>query len=156
MIPPGSRPLFSLPGLKINNYWAGLELNVLINRQKEDWGKAVFKATERMGVDVVVDNVGASTYHTSLRALKKGGRLLTVGNTSGPKFEFDNRLMFGKHLSIIGSTMGTSVDYAKVMGLIFNGRLQPVIDTIYPFSEGKTALQRLQDGNVTGKLVLTP
>ena len=133
-----------------------LGADVLINRQKEDWGKAVFKATERMGVDVVVDNVGASTYHTSLRALKKGGRLLTVGNTSGPKFEFDNRLMFGKHLSIIGSTMGTSVDYAKVMGLIFNGRLQPVIDTIYPFSEGKTALQRLQDGNVTGKLVLTP
>ncbi len=133
-----------------------LGADVVVNRHNEDWGKAIFKATQRMGVDVVVDNVGAATYHKSLRALKKGGRLLTVGNTSGPKFEFDNRLIFGKHLSIIGSTMGTSDDYAKVMELIFNGRLQPVIDTIYPFSEGKTALQRLQDGDVSGKLVLTP
>ncbi|MCA9955561.1 MAG: zinc-binding dehydrogenase, partial [Anaerolineales bacterium] len=75
-----------------------LGADVLINRNEEDWGKAVFKATNRRGVDIVVDNVGAATFPTSLRALKKGGRLLTVGNTSGPKFELDNRLIFGKHL----------------------------------------------------------
>ena len=131
-----------------------LGADVLINRNKEDWGKAIFKATNRRGVDIVVDNVGAATFHGSLRALKKGGRLLTVGNTSGPKFELDNRLIFGKHLSIIGSTMGSSADYETVMNFIFNGRLQPVIDTIYPLSEGLTALQRLEAGEVTGKLVL--
>jgi NADPH:quinone reductase-like Zn-dependent oxidoreductase len=131
-----------------------LGADVLINRHQEDWGKAIFKATNRRGVDIVVDNVGAATFHTSLRALKKGGRLLTVGNTSGPKFEIDNRLIFGKHLSLIGSTMGTSADYDTVMNLIFNGRLQPVIDTVYPLSEGVTALQRLDEGDVTGKLVL--
>jgi NADPH:quinone reductase-like Zn-dependent oxidoreductase len=133
-----------------------LGADVLINRHEENWGKLVFKATKRRGVDVVVDNVGAATFATSLRALKKGGRLLTVGNTSGPTFEIDNRLIFGKHLSIIGSTMGSSADYETVMGLIFNGRLQPVIDTIYPLSEGLTALRRLEEGNVSGKLVLTP
>ena len=85
----------------------------------------------------------------------KNGRLLTVGNTSGPKFEFDNRLMFGKHLSIIGSTMGTSTDYATVMNMIFDGRLQPVIDSVYPLSEGIAALQRLEKGEMTGKIVLT-
>ncbi len=134
---------------------ADLGADVLINRHETDWGKAVFKATNRRGVDVVVDNVGAATFHTSLRALKKGGRLLTVGNTSGPKFELDNRLIFGKHLSIIGSTMGTSTDYATVMNLIFDGRLHPVIDSVYPLSEGSTALKRLKEGDVTGKLVLT-
>lgn len=133
-----------------------LGADVLINRHEQDWGRAIFKATNRRGVDIVVDNVGAATFHTSLRALKKGGRLLTVGNTSGPKFEFDNRLIFGKHLSIIGSTMGSSADYETVLNLIFNGRLQPVIDTVYPLSEGLTALQRLEDGDVAGKLVLTP
>ncbi|MCB8976235.1 MAG: zinc-binding dehydrogenase [Ardenticatenaceae bacterium] len=132
-----------------------LGADVLINRNEEDWGKAVFKATNRRGVDIVVDNVGAATFPTSLRALKKGGRLLTVGNTSGPKFELDNRLIFGKHLSIIGSTMGTSADYETVMNLIFNGRLRPVIDSIYPLSEGPTALRRLEEGDVAGKLVLT-
>ena len=132
-----------------------LGADVLINRSTEEWGKAIFKATNRRGVDIVVDNVGAATFNTSLRALKRGGRLLTVGNTSGPTFEIDNRLIFGKHLSIIGSTMGTSADYETVMGLIFNGRLRPVIDSIYPLNEGPTALRRLEEGDVVGKLVLT-
>lgn len=125
-----------------------------INRQKEDWGKAIFKLTQRQGVDMVVDNVGAASYQFSLRALKKGGRLVTVGNTSGAKFEFDNRLMFGKHLSIIGSTMGSHADYVKVMEMVSAGKLRPLIDTIYPLSEGVTALRRLQAGEVLGKLVL--
>jgi NADPH:quinone reductase-like Zn-dependent oxidoreductase len=133
-----------------------LGANVLINRHKEDWSKAVFKATNRQGVDVVVDNVGAATYHLSLRALRRGGRLLTVGNTSGPKFDFDNRYMFGKHLSIIGSTMGPQTEYEQVMGLVFSGRLRPVIDTIYPLSEGQAALERLENGETAGKVVLVP
>lgn len=132
-----------------------LGADVTINRHEENWGKAVYQATNRQGVDVVVDNVGAATYMLSLRSLKRGGRMLTVGNTSGPKFEIDNRLMFAKHLRIIGSTMGTSTDYEEVMTLVFNGRLHPVIDTIYPLAEGPAALQRLQDGDFSGKLVLT-
>lgn len=131
-----------------------LGADVTIDRSQEDWSRAVYKATNRQGVDVVVDNVGAATYHLSLRALKKGGRLLTVGNTSGPKFEFDNRLMFGKHLRIIGSTMGPQPDYERVMQLMFQGKLRPVIDTIYPLTEGPAALHRLRDGDIAGKLVL--
>jgi NADPH:quinone reductase-like Zn-dependent oxidoreductase len=131
-----------------------LGADVLINRSKENWGKAIFKATGRQGVDVVVDNVGAATYLASLRALRRGGRLLTVGNTSGARFEFDNRYLFAKHLTIIGSTMGPRRAYEKVMGLVFDGRLKPIIDTTYPLSEGLTALKRLAAGDVTGKLVL--
>jgi len=133
-----------------------LGADVLIDRSAGDWGRAVYQATQRQGVDVVVDNVGAATYFASLRALRRGGRLLTVGNTSGPTFEFDNRLIFGKHLTIIGSTMGPSQDYATVMGLVFNGRLQPVIDTVYPLRDAPLALARLQAGDVAGKLVLEP
>ncbi len=130
--------------------------DVLINRHKEDWGRAVFAASGRRGVDVVVDNVGAATYHQSLRSLKKGGRLLTVGNTSGPRFDFDNRLMFGKQLTIIGSTMGTQQDYETVMGLLFAGSLEALVDTVYPLADGLQALRRLESGDVTGKLILEP
>ena len=133
-----------------------LGADVLINRHKEDWGKAIFKASQRRGVDIVVDNVGAASYFTSLRSLKKGGRLLTVGNTSGAQFEFDNRYMFSKQISIIGSSMGTIADYERVMGLVFNGRLQPIIDSITPLSDGLTALKRLQANEVIGKLILQP
>lgn len=131
-----------------------LGADITLNRNQVDWSREVFGLTERRGVDVVVDNVGANTFSQSLRALRKGGRLLTVGNSSGSHVDLDNRFMFGKHLSIIGSTMGTSVDFETVMHLVFNGRLRPVIDSIYPLEHGLTALRRMRDGNVLGKLVL--
>jgi NADPH:quinone reductase-like Zn-dependent oxidoreductase len=133
-----------------------LGADVLIDRSEGDWGRAVYAATNRRGVDVVVDNVGAATYHLSLRSLKKGGRLLTVGNSSGPRFELDNRLLFARHLTIVGSTMGTPRDYETVMGLLFAGRLRAVIDTVYPLADGVQALRRLESGDVAGKLVLEP
>lgn len=133
-----------------------LGADVLIDRGEGDWGRALYAATGRRGVDVVVDNVGAATFPTSLRSLKKGGRLLTVGNSSGPRFELDNRFLFAKHLTIIGSTMGTQRDYETVMGLLFAGRLRVVLDTVYPLAEGVEALRRLERGDVAGKLVLEP
>ncbi len=77
-----------------------LGADVVIPRDIEGgWSRAVFQLTAKRGVDVVVDNVGAATFNDSLRSAARGGRILTVGNTSGPKVEIDNRLMFGKHLS---------------------------------------------------------
>lgn len=135
---------------------AELGADCLINRTREEWSRAVYQLTGRRGVDLVVDNVGAATYPQSLRALARGGRLLTVGNTSGPQIAIDNRLLFGKHLSIIGSTMGTRADFDQVMQLVFAGRLRPAIDRTYPLSEGRAALARLASGEALGKLVLLP
>jgi NADPH:quinone reductase-like Zn-dependent oxidoreductase len=133
-----------------------LGADVTINRNEQKWGNKLFAATNHEGVDVVVDNVGKATYHDSLRALKKGGRLLTVGNTSGPKISLDNRYIFSKHLHIIGSTMGPLHDYKKVMDYVFQGRLHPLIDRSYPLSEGVAALHQLHRGDVAGKLILVP
>lgn len=132
-----------------------LGAHAAIDRSKDDWAKAIFQLTGRRGVDVVVDNVGAGTMASSQRAARKGGRILTVGNTGGAKFEFDNRYMFGKHLSLIGSTMGTRADFAKVMGLVFGGHLRPVIDTRLPLEQAREAHARLQRGEQFGKIVLT-
>jgi NADPH:quinone reductase-like Zn-dependent oxidoreductase len=132
-----------------------LGADVLIDRSKdENWSKAVYLATEKQGVDVVVDNVGAGTMPLSLRAACKGGRILTVGNTGGPKFEIDNRYIFGKHLMVLGSTMGTHSDYATVMELIFEGKLKPVLDRQYPLEEAAAAQERLAAGQQMGKITL--
>jgi NADPH:quinone reductase-like Zn-dependent oxidoreductase len=125
----------------------------MIDRSKEDWSKAAYMLTNKRGVDVVVDNVG-TTFPQSLRTLRKGGRLLTVGNTGGPKFEIDNRYIFSKHLSILGSTMGTKADFAEVMELIYAGKLQPVVDTSFPLKEARAAHERLEAGGQMGKIVL--
>jgi NADPH:quinone reductase-like Zn-dependent oxidoreductase len=128
--------------------------DILIDRSKqEDWSKAVFLATNKRGVDVVVDNVG-TTFMQSLRALRKGGRLLTVGNSGGPKFEIDNRYMFAKHLSIIGSTMSPISDFNEVMDLIVAGTLKPVIDKTYPLEEAAAAQERLWRNENFGKITL--
>ena len=107
----------------------------LLDRSKdENWPKLVYNITGKRGVDVVVDNVG-TTFPSSFRSAAKGGRILTVGNSGGPKFEIDNRFIFGKHLSIIGSSMGTRAEFATVMDLVFAGKLIPVMDRVYPLIE---------------------
>ncbi|MCX6059428.1 MAG: zinc-binding dehydrogenase [Chloroflexi bacterium] len=131
-----------------------LGADILIDRSKEeDWSKAVFIATEKLGVDVVVDNVG-TTFPLSLRALKKGGRLLTVGNSGAPRFEIDNRFIFAKHLSIIGSTMSTRADFSEVMDLVVAGKLKAVIDSTFPLKEAAAAQERLWNGENFGKITL--
>jgi NADPH:quinone reductase-like Zn-dependent oxidoreductase len=119
-----------------------------------NWAKAVYEATGRLGVDVVVDNVGAGTMPRSLRAARKGGRILTVGNTGGPTFEIDNRFVCGTHLSILGSTMGTHADFAAVMGLVFKGRLQVALDQTFSLAEAAAAQARLAAGEQMGKITL--
>ncbi|HEX2996462.1 MAG TPA: zinc-binding dehydrogenase [Anaerolineales bacterium] len=131
-----------------------LGADILIDRSKEeDWSKAVFKATDKRGVDVVVDNVG-TTFMQSLRCLRKGGRLLTVGNSGAPKFEIDNRYMFAKHLSIIGSTMSPLSEFKEVMDLIVAGKLKPVVDRTYPLADAAAAQERLWRNENFGKITL--
>ncbi len=131
-----------------------LGADITIDRSRdEDWSKAAFLATGKRGVDVVVDNVG-STFMPSLRALRKGGRLLTVGNTAGPMVELDNRRMFGRHLSIIGSTMSTLTEFRKVMDLVVAGKLKPVLDRRYPLKEAAAAQEWLASDQQLGKITL--
>lgn len=133
---------------------ASIGADILIDRSKEeDWSKAAFLATNKRGVDVVVDNVG-TTFMQSLRALRKGGRLLTVGNSGGPKFEIDNRYVFAKHLSLLGSTMSTLSDFKEVMDLIVAGKLKPAIDRMYPLEEAARAQERLWRNENFGKITL--
>jgi NADPH:quinone reductase-like Zn-dependent oxidoreductase len=128
--------------------------DVLIDRSREEnWSKAVFLATGRQGVDVVVDNVGITFMH-SLRALKKGGRLLTVGNSGGPKFEIDNRYMFARHLSIIGSTMSNLADFATVMDLVVAGKLRPALDKSFALHDAAAAQEYLWHAKNFGKVTL--
>jgi NADPH:quinone reductase-like Zn-dependent oxidoreductase len=126
----------------------------LIDRSKdENWSKKVYQLTGKRGVDVVVDNVG-STFPHSFRAAKKGGRILTVGNTGGAVMEIDNRFIFGKHLVLIGSTMGTHTDFREVMDLIFQGKLQVALDRTFPLEQARSAQDYLASGQQLGKITL--
>jgi NADPH:quinone reductase-like Zn-dependent oxidoreductase len=133
-----------------------LGADFVFNRaQDPNWSKWIYTATAKAGVDLVVDNVGAESMAQSLRAAGKGGRIVTVGNTSGASFEIDNRYIFGKHLSIIGSTMGTQQDFKEVMELVFTGKLESVVDRDFPLADAAAAFQRLEAGEQFGKITLS-
>jgi NADPH:quinone reductase-like Zn-dependent oxidoreductase len=132
-----------------------LGADVTINREKdEDWSKALYKLTSKQGVDVVVDNVGQATMFGSIRAVKRGGRILVVGNTSGPWMNMDLRFLFAKQISIIGSSMGPTPDFYRVMNLVFDGKLKPVIGATLPLSDIAEGHRILEAGENFGKVVL--
>lgn len=133
---------------------ASIGADILIDRSKdENWSKVAYLATNKRGVDMVVDNVGV-TFMQSLRTLRKGGRLVTVGNSGGPKFEFDNRYIFAKHLSIIGSTMSTLDEFKEVMDLVVAGKLKPIIDKTFSLKDAALAQERLSNNENFGKITL--
>jgi len=128
----------------------------VFDRSSVDWGKEVYRLTKKRGVDIVVDNVGKATLAKSMMAVARGGRIVIVGNTSGPHTEIDIRFIFGKQISLIGSTMGSHQDFRDILELTKSGRLKPIIDRVMPLSEGKEAYGLMERGEIFGKLVLTP
>lgn len=126
-----------------------------IDRQADpNWSRAVWNLTGRRGVDAVVDNVGEATWVSSLRSLAKGGRLLCVGGSSGYNAVTPVNLIFGRHLSIIGSTMGTQAEFEAVMSQIWAGRIKPIVDQIFPLDAYPAALARMLAGDNFGKILL--
>lgn len=132
----------------------GLGADILINSKEKEFEREVWQITNKRGVDVVFDSIGAATWAKSIRALRKGGRLVTVGATSGPNPTEEIRLIFWKQISIIGSTMSTQKEFRDVMKLVFRRQLKPVIDKIFPLEEARAAHERLARGEQFGKIVL--
>jgi NADPH:quinone reductase-like Zn-dependent oxidoreductase len=127
-----------------------------VDRSQADWVKEVYRLTNKRGVDVVVDNVGKATLTGSMQAVARGGRIVIIGNTSGPQAEIDIRYIFGKQISLIGSTMGNHQDFRDVTSLLWTGKLKPVIDRVMTLSQGVEAYRIMEKGEQFGKIVLIP
>jgi NADPH:quinone reductase-like Zn-dependent oxidoreductase len=118
--------------------------------------EAAFDSTEAkwpVQADVVVESVGPATWEQSVRALKPGGRLVVCGGTSGAKVELSlPRLFFGQ-FEIIGSTMGSYQEFAELTTLVGQG-LPVQVDEVVPLADYPKALERLEQGEQLGKIVL--
>lgn len=130
-----------------------LGADVVLDYTQVDVGKKVREITKKRGVDVVVDSVGAATWRHSLTAAAKRGRIVTCGATSGPNPEEEIRLIFWKQLSILGSTMGTDQEFGAMLRDVAAGRLDPVVDEVFPLADAKKGYDRLQSGEGFGKIV---
>ncbi len=133
-----------------------LGADYVIDRLDSDFSKAVWKATEKRGVDLAFDSVGEAIWPDILRSLARDGRLVTYGATTGPRGQVDIRLTFWKQLRIIGSTMSSRSEFEDVMGLVFEKKLEPAIDVVWPLERAREAHEHLEAGDAFGKIVLTP
>jgi NADPH:quinone reductase-like Zn-dependent oxidoreductase len=127
---------------------------VAINHRSADVVAEVRKETGGHGTDVVVDCVGEATWTNSLRALRRGGRLVVCGATTGPQVSLDLRRLFWRQWSILGSTMGNRREFAEIVRLAHEGKLWPIVDSVVPLADGIAAYERMQRGEQTGKLVI--
>jgi alcohol dehydrogenase len=128
----------------------------LVDTADGDFGAQVWRLTGKVGADVVVDYLGADTWPQSIRALRRGGRLVTCGATTGFQATTDLRYVWTRELSILGSDGWTREDLLELAGLVRAGQLSPVIHRIYPLSEVRDAVAELEERRAVGKVVVVP
>jgi NADPH:quinone reductase-like Zn-dependent oxidoreductase len=122
----------------------------------ENWDAAVRRLTNKRGADVIIETVGATTWDRSIRALGKGGRLVTCGATAGPIGATDIRYVFRREQTIQGSNGWTHDELLRVCQLAFRGLLEPVIDRILPLERAADGERALENREVFGKVIIDP
>ena len=133
----------------------GLGADEVVDHYKQDVRDEVRKLTGTRGVDVVVEHVGRATWEGSVKALAKGGRLVTCGATTGADVQTDLRYVYNRELTIYGSFMAGMGELLRVVELFKEGRLKTVVDSVFPLQKAAEAQSRMESSKHFGKIVLT-
>ena len=133
-----------------------LGADYVVNHYQQKISAEVRTITNKEGVDIIVEHVGAATWDESMKCLKPAGTLVTCGATTGYDAKIDLRFLFSRQLSLLGSYMGTMGELHEVLKHVFSGKLKPVVDKVFPLQEARAAHQYLQNSRMFGKLVLAP
>ena len=130
----------------------------------EDWETGALEWSGGNGVDVVLDMVGGDYFPKHIKVLAKDGRLVHIATTTGNKVELDLRTMMVKRLIITGSTLRSrSVDEKTELRnglekglwpLVQEGKIQPILDSVFPLEEAARAHEHMQSSVHIGKIVL--
>jgi len=127
---------------------AKLGVNYTIN----GWYKLFQSAVE--GFDVIIDSAAGDGFKHLVDLANPGGRIVFFGGTQGPIGSLNPQKIFWKHLSIIGTTMGTRQEFADMLALFEKHQVKPVIDEVFDMQDAETAIRRMDDSKQFGKLVL--
>ncbi|WP_185985090.1 zinc-binding dehydrogenase [Aureimonas mangrovi] len=126
----------------------------VINYRSDRFEGVVRKLTKKKGVDVVFEHVGKDTFAGSMLCLKRGGRLVTCGSTSGVSTEVNLMMLFQQQLKLLGSFGCRMENMANAMTKMAEGMVAPVIDTRVDMDGIEVALKRMEGREVFGKIVL--
>ncbi len=126
----------------------------VFNHYAADYAHELKALTAGHGADIVVEHVGEATWDRSVRALARGGRLVTCGATTGHKAAIDLRHLFARQLSLLGSYMGGKPELLAAAPHFFDCALRPVVDEVFPLADAARAHRRLEAADQFGKIVL--
>ncbi len=124
-----------------------------VNYRDEHWAKRLAELSG--GMDVVIDGTGGPSFKDCFSLLKPAGRLVIYGATAGnPPRGLEMAKLFFRQARIIGSTMGSPAEFADMLHLVAEHRIEPALDRVFPFDQAVAAHQRLLAGEQMGKIVL--
>jgi NADPH:quinone reductase-like Zn-dependent oxidoreductase len=122
----------------------------------EDVAVEVRRVASGLGVDLIVDAVGAATWPINFNAIRRGGRIVHCGVTTGATAETNLSTLYWNQITVMGSTMGSHEDFRLLVETLDAARLHPIIDAVEPLERVRHAMGRMEAGEQFGKLVLTP
>jgi NADPH:quinone reductase-like Zn-dependent oxidoreductase len=116
--------------------------------------RVLWEWSEKNGVDVILDSVGAATLSRSIRSLARAGRVVVIGASAGPNVELDVRTLFWRQASVRGSTMSSAREFQEVYEHLAAGRLHAVVDSAVPFPDAVSGFHRFDAPDLFGKIVV--
>jgi NADPH:quinone reductase-like Zn-dependent oxidoreductase len=125
----------------------------VVNYRRDGWGKAVQDLCDG-GPDAIIDSAGRDVFPTLIEIVKPGGRIASFGATTGSPATIEVRRIFWKQVSILGTTMGTPGEFGEMAALFDGAALKPVVDRVFPLADAAGALQRMEQEEQFGKIVL--
>jgi len=120
----------------------------------DDVAQCVRDATSGRGVDIIIDTVGAATWPIDFSAVRRGGKIVLCGVTSGPQAPTNLQMLYWNQLTILGSTMGSDEDFSQMLKAVTTAKLKPVIDLVTPLENVRDAMGKMEAGKQFGKIVL--
>lgn len=123
-----------------------------INYKTEEWGKKL--KAETGGFDVIIDSAAGEGFVQLVKLARPGGRIGIYGGTTGMIGQVNPAEIFWKQLSIFGSTMGTSQDFASMVRLVSEKEIRPIVDIVYPLEQAEEAVRYLEENKQFGKVIL--
>jgi len=149
----GARVIITTTGEKKLAHFHAIGVEV-IDYRNSNVPKAVFSLTGGEGADLVIDNIGEQTWDASLRALARGGCLVTCGATTGAHPSAEIQRLFVRQLSVHGSTMGSMEEFRQLISTWQAGDFVPLIDSVFSLAEVPAALAHLDDPSRIGKILI--
>jgi NADPH:quinone reductase-like Zn-dependent oxidoreductase len=128
----------------------------VVNYRTQDFVEETRRWTGKRGVDIVIEHIGGDTFERSVHALTRLGTLVTIGSHDTHWGRLDLRHVYSKNLKILGTNLGSILELGTILEHVVAGRLEPVVDRVFPLAEARLAVQHVLDRKNKGKVILVP